>query len=320
MLEVLMSCSRRTLPASLRFGLQPYLGLLPPLVKGRIGCVDEHVRRVLRILGGVRMGQFLLILHLLTLLFLGVSLPCEAQQTLQGHLEKTAEPILDKLQGQVLDATTGQPVAGATVTLPDQGFSMKTDTNGEYQIPRALGKAALIMSVEKEGYMPFSMGISENTPPKFYIRLNKQAQILVLDTQLRHLGDGSFSSSSSGALEFSKPPDGAALRIPFTLGGLTPSVSPYLEIGSIVGLDTAMAHLLSGNRIGVAATPLLLKLNGTLIAQIQVNGDNQKINVPRDLLTQNGTNTLEIETGYHYPEPGRIDYDDMELMHIVLHL
>jgi len=251
---------------------------------------------------------------------LGFFLTCNAQQTLQGRLEKEAEPVQDKLQGQVLDAGTGRPIVGATVTLPDQGFSMKTDANGEYQIPRELGKNALIMSVEKAGYIPFSISISENIPPKFYIRLSQQTQILVLDTQLRHLGDGSFSPASSAAFEFRKPPDGPALRIPFSLGGMIPSASPYLQIGSIVGLDTAMAHLLSHSNIKVAATPLLIKLNGSVIAQVQINGDNQKINVPRELLSPNETNTLEIESGYQYPEPGRIDYDDMELMHIVLHL
>ncbi len=242
-----------------------------------------------------------------------------AQEVLKGRVEQTAKPVSDKLQGQVIDAKTGQPLAGAQVSLPDQGFSMKTNANGEYEIPRFFGQKPVIMSVQKPGYFPFSVSISKDAPPKFTIRLQKQAQGIVLDTQLRHLGDGSFSPFSSAAAEFRKPPDGPAMRYQFSLDGVALSNSPCLKIGSIIGLDTAMAHYLSGNHIGVNASPLLVKLNGNLIARVQVNGDDQKIMLPKDLLHLQGVNTLEIEAGFHYPEPGRIDYDDMEMMHLVVY-
>jgi hypothetical protein len=258
---------------------------------------------------------------LLLCLILGLS-PIQtglAQQTLKGYVEEEAKPFQDQLEGVVLDAKTLQPLPNADVALPDQGYSMKTGPHGEYRIPRAMGKQALIMSITKEGYAPFSVSISQHAPPLFNIRLQKAQQMLVLDDRLRHLGDGSFSPHSSGASAFRKAADGPAIRIPFSTGGLALSNAPYLQVGSIIGVDTRMAHHLSGNNIGVSATPLLIKLNGTTIAQVQVNGDNQKIQLPRRALNPNGNDTLEIEAGYQITSDGRLDYDDMELMHIVVY-
>src|SRR5690606_17810067 len=125
------------------------------------------------------------------------------------------------------------------------------------------------------------------------INLQRQLNMLVLDNQLRHLGDGSFSRASTAALKFRKPPDGPAIRIPFSLEGFVLSASPKLKIGSIIGLDTPMVHFLTGNQIGASASPLLIKLNGVVIAQIQVNGDNQTIQLPKHQLRTTGINTLE---------------------------
>lgn len=259
---------------------------------------------------------------LLVLLFLGIvlNLPLGwAQETLRGQVEKTAEPVEDTLQGQVVDAQTSQPLANARVTIPEIGYAMMTDPQGKYQIPRYLGKNPIIMSVEKSGYAPFAMGITQFSPPVFSIKLQKQAQMIILDNKLRHLGDGSFSPGSSNAFHFQKPPDGPAIRFPFSLKGVTLSKASYLQIGSVIGLDTPMAHYLSGNPLGVTASPLVVKVNGAVIAQVDQNGDKHKIQIPQKLLKAGGNNFIEIEAGYHYPEPNRLDYDDMEWMHLVLY-
>lgn len=238
-----------------------------------------------------------------------------AEVTIQGHLEHQEDL---KSSGQVVDGLTGQPIPGAQVALPDMGYTTQTDRQGRYRIPATRGPNSVIMSVQKPGYAPFSISISKSTEPTMLIRLSKQPHMLVLDDQLRHLGDGSFSPDSSNAFSFRKPADGPGLRIPFSLEGLGISESPVLQIGSIIGLDTRMAHLLSLSRINSAASPLLIKLNGTVIAQIQVNGDNQKIRLPKPILRANGINILEIEAGFHFVEAKGLDYDDMELMHIVV--
>jgi hypothetical protein len=80
-----------------------------------------------------------------------------------------------------------------------------------------------------------------------------------------------------------------------------------------------MAHMVSRNPISAHASPLLIRFNGQLIAQVAVNGDAQEIKIPVALIRQVGSNTVEITAGFHYPEPGRLDYDDMELMHVVFH-
>ncbi len=242
-----------------------------------------------------------------------------AQMTLKGHVDKQAEPVQDSLQGEVRDAASNMPVPDAQVTLPDLGFRMKTDAQGRYSVPRYLGKQPIIMSIEKPGYAPFAVSISETGYPPFTLRLQKMLQQLVLDTELRHLGDGSYSPGSSSAMSFRKAPDGPAIRIPFSLKGVSLSHASRLQIGSIIGLDTPMVHFLTGNDMDVTATPLIVKLNGSTIAQIQVNGDNQQIRIPKALLRANTINTLEFETGYQYNDSGRLDYDDMEFIHLVFH-
>ncbi len=237
--------------------------------------------------------------------------------TLKGHIEKKAEIVSDMLQGQVIDSQTQHPIPEAQVTVPDRGFSMRTDKQGRYRVPFYQGRDPVIMSIEKPGYAPFSLSITENAPPTFTIRLEKQGQRLVLDNQLRHLGDGSFSPYSSAALKFRKPPDGPAIRIPFKIDPASLGENPTLRIGSVIGLDTPLEHMLRGSMTPNSASPLLIKINSSIIARLQVNGDNIAIKIPKHLL-KSGQNTLEIEAGYHYPEPDRLDYDDMELIHLVL--
>jgi hypothetical protein len=246
--------------------------------------------------------------------------PVMAEEILKGSIIKQVEPQGDMLEGEVRDAHTRQPIPDAEVTLPDSGYSVKTDRQGHYQIPRNLGQAPIIMSIQKPGYAPFSVSISHHSPPRFSVYLERHAQMLVLDDRLRHLGDNSYSHISSNAGQFRKPTDGPALRYRFSLDGMTVGTRPTLYIGSIIGLDTPMAHLISRNPMDVSTSPLVVRLNGTMIAQVQVNGDGQRLDLPRHLLHETGFNILELETGSHLVDEGeRLDYDDMELMHLVLY-
>lgn len=260
------------------------------------------------------------VLAVFAMAWIAAPLPALGQDVIKGRVEEKARIINDRLEGRVVDAETGRPLADVEVTLPDHGFSMRTGPGGEYSVPRIKGEGPVIMSVTRPGYAPFSISISEVALPQFTIRLQKAVKMLVLDNQLRHLGDGSFSRLSNNAFDFRKPADGPALRIPFNLGDLELTDDPYLQIGSVIGIDTRMAHLMSRNRIRINASPMLVKLNGLLVAQVDLNGDNKRISLPRYMFRKGETNVLEIEAGYHYPEPGRLDYDDIELIHLVIYL
>ena len=243
--------------------------------------------------------------------------------TLQGHVDYTQEMAAPKgaYKGRVVDSTTGVPVEGAMVDVPDKGYRTFTDKKGRFGLPDDAiepGKQA-ILSVEKAGYSPFSLTVSKETFPNFPLKLIKEVQVLVLDNKIHHLGDGSFSAQSAGAGGFRRRSEGPMLKLTFTLSGQTLSDFPKLVIGSIVGLDTKMAHTITHSPITAHASPLLVRFNGQTIAQIAVNGDSQDIRIPPKLIRLTGANTVEITAGFHYPEPGRLDYDDMELMHVVFH-
>lgn len=241
------------------------------------------------------------------------------QPTLKGRIEEQNELLEQTVTGQVTDAQTGKPLPQAEVSVPDRNLKTRTDSGGWFSLPLALGEQPLIMSVEKPGYQPFSISIRKDADPRFRIGLRKLASAIVLDTELHHLGDNSYNPLSSGAMAFRANAEGPRLRIPFVLNKRSAQTGQAtLKIGSIIGLDTPMSHYLSRNPLEATASPLLVKLNNTVIARIQVNGDNQRVKLPANLLRIPGENVLEIEAGYHFPEPNRRDYDDMELIHLTL--
>lgn len=254
---------------------------------------------------------------LITLCVLSVA---HANPVYRAEIEKRVDLSQEQFCGEVIDSQTQTPLSGATVKIPDLNYSSQTDASGKYCLPNTLGQKPVIMSIEKSGYGPLSASVSTTVPPLFKIQLSKIVNEIILDSVLRHLGDGSYATVSSNATEFQKDADGPGLRIPFDLQGVSLSEKPYIQIGSIIGIDTGMAHFVEKNPIQVSAGPLKVKLNGSVIAEIQVNGDNKKVAIPKGLLKPKGVNTLEIEAGSHMGPFSRIDYDDMELLHIVLHL
>ena len=91
----------------------------------------------------------------------------------------------------------------------------------------------------------------------------------------------------------------------------------FLVIGSIIGIDTAMARAMKQNSIQNSfASPPEVFFNGTKIAEIQLNGDNQKIRLPNNLIRPDQSNEITIKTGKNLMQRNYIDYDDIELMNL----
>ena len=91
----------------------------------------------------------------------------------------------------------------------------------------------------------------------------------------------------------------------------------YLVIGSIIGVDTLMARSMRQNSIvNSFASPPEVYFNGKKIAEIQLNGDGQRIKLPNNLLRAGQMNEITIKTGHNLKQTAYIDYDDIEFMNL----
>ena len=66
---------------------------------------------------------------------------------------------------RVVDSTTNMPIAGAKVSLPKFDYITITDSDGTFKLNANL-KAPTIMSIQKDGYRPFSLTIDEKIAAK----------------------------------------------------------------------------------------------------------------------------------------------------------
>lgn len=219
---------------------------------------------------------------------------------------------------RVVDAKTNAPVANAQISLPKQGYKTTSDENGNFKL-EAHFVGDTIMSVQKDGYRPFSLTINEkiaNQPMVLGIQ-KSNAKDVVIESDMLHLGDDNFSADSANAREFKVKAIGPFYTKVFKMSAETMSYNNFLVIGSIIGIDTAMARALKQNSIRNSfASPPEVFFNGTKIAEIQLNGDNQKIKLPNNLIRPNQPNEVTIRTGRNLMQRNYIDYDDIELMNL----
>ena len=84
-----------------------------------------------------------------------------------------------------------------------------------------------------------------------------------------------------------------------------------------MGVDTQLARSMGQNRIvNTFASPPEVYFNGTKIAEIQLNGDNQKIRLPNNLILPERQNEVTIKTGRNLMQVAYIDYDDIEIANL----
>ena len=55
-----------------------------------------------------------------------------------------------------------------------------------------------------------------------------------------------------------------------------------------------------------------------MIVELNLNGDNQEIKIPRNLIKPNGNNQLTVKAGKNLFQNAYIDYDDIELMNLFI--
>ena len=206
-------------------------------------------------------------------------------------------------QNKIIDKFTKQPVANAKVRIPSKNYTTYTNSNGEFELNIKVN-APTILSVEKQNYKPYSITINKDAYSKpFVLSIEQSGKFdIKIDSQLCHLGDNNFSGYSANAGQFKGlavgPVYSKKVYIP-----ITASVKQnYLVIGSIIS--------------NAFASPPSIYLNGQKIAEIQINGDNQKIRLPHNLIKWNQDNIITIRAGRNLMQTAYVDYDDIEFMNI----
>ena len=232
----------------------------------------------------------------------------------QGGVEK--EMIVGS--NKVFDSKTNAPIKGAKISLPLENYSTYTDENGRFSLDANIN-GQTVMSVEKTGYKPYSVTINQNAASKpIVLGIEKSTpKDIIIDTDMFHLGDNSYSDASANAREFQVQSVGPYYSKNIKIPTIPQGTKVSLVIGSIIGVDTRMAKELGQNKVTNAyASAPEVYFNGNKIADIQVNGDRQKIKVPYNLIKQNQNNEITIKTGRNLMQTAYVDYDDIEFMNL----
>ena len=219
---------------------------------------------------------------------------------------------------RIVDKNSGLGIGGATVSLPKQKYSTKTDSDGYFELNTQVS-GTTILSVQKENYKPFSATINSQTlSTPIVIGIEKSnSDGMVLDSNMYHLGDNNFSDLSANAGEFRMASIGPFYSKNFQLKNIKLNKPIFLVIGSIIGIDTNLARSIGQNHITNAfASPPEVYFNGNLISQIQINGDGQRIRIPNQLIKKNQANEVTIKTGRNLMQTAYVDYDDIEFMNL----
>ena len=251
---------------------------------------------------------------LLLFLLLNLFNNCFANTIQGGITERGLKP-----QNRIVDKKTGQGIEGADITLPKENYHTKTNKDGYFELDTSIVGNS-IMSVQKDKYKPFSMTVSQKTFEKpIEVSIEKSnAHNITIDTLMHHLGDNNFSDNSANASEFQSDAYGPFFTKKFNLKNINTRTPVYLVIGSIIGIDTLIARTMGQNKQPNAyASPPEIYFNGNKVAEIQINGDGQKIKLPPNLVKR-GINEVTIKTGRNLMQTSYIDYDDIEFMNLTI--
>jgi hypothetical protein len=220
---------------------------------------------------------------------------------------------------QVIDSKTGSSVGHADVTLPSKGYKTRTDDDGRFSLGVKVD-APTIMSVQKDGYKPFSLTVDDSSLAKpIVVGIEKTGpNDIVIDKDMYHIGDDNYSEKSANASEFRVKAIGPFYTKNFEVKSVPPNENFYLIIGSVIGIDTKMARDIGQSKVKTAyASPMQVFFNGNMLAELQLNGDNQQIKIPKNLVKV-GSNQLTIKAGRNLFQIAYVDYDDIELMNLFL--
>ncbi len=231
----------------------------------------------------------------------------------------SAYGAIDVVGNKIIDSTTNSPIGNAKITLPKYNYSTYSDSNGNFSVDKNIDDTT-IMSIEKEGYRPFSLTVnrlsSVSKPLVLGIQKSNVSDI-VIESSMLHLGDDNYSDASANAGNFRLNSIGPSYSKNFIMKSSTLRSQNYLVIGSILGIDTLLARTMGQNSITTTyASPPEVYFNGVKIAEIQLNGDNQKIKLPNNLIRPEQSNQVTIKVGRNLMQTAYLDYDDIEIANL----
>lgn len=235
--------------------------------------------------------------------------------TIQGGINTN-----DKLSPYctVIDKHTKKPVPNAKITIPALGYSAYSDINGHFELKTTVNSQT-ILAVTKQNYKPYSITLTKyNFLKPFVVEIETITPFdISIESALCHLGDDNYSDASANASQFRSKATGPVFNKKFFIPINVKDKQQYLVFGSIVGIDTALARGMGQNHITTSfASPPSVYLNGQKIAEIQINGDNQKIKLPKHLVKYNQNNVITIKSGRNLMQRAYVDYDDFEFMNL----
>ncbi len=255
--------------------------------------------------------------YFLSLFILIIGLP-SFSKTINGEIKKETRSDINR----IYDLQNNTPIEGALIKVPSKQFTTQTESDGSFKLGTRID-APTIMSVEKSGYKPFSLTLNSkynNAPISVGIEKTTPNDIIV-ETDMIHLGDNSYSMNSAHASQFSISSTGAFYSKDFTLNNTKNIDNLLLVIGSIIGIDTIQSQHLGQSKVKTSySSPPEIFCNGNKIAEIKINGDNQKINIPKGIINENGIVNITIKTGRNIFKTSNIDYDDIEFTNLLLEI
>ena len=214
--------------------------------------------------------------NILILILMLIGLP-SFSKVITGEISKD----LKKDVNQVIDAENNVPIEGVIIKIPSKNYQTKTRKDGTFKLGTKFNTPT-IMSLEKSGYKPYSMTINDGGVKPIQVVIEKTTpHDIVVDTDMIHIGDNSFSPRSANAEDFSLTSSGPFYSKDFKLKLITAGQELFLIIGSIIGVDTIHAQRLGQSKVLTAysSAPEIF-FNGNKIAEIKINGDSQKIRIP----------------------------------------
>jgi len=222
---------------------------------------------------------------------------------------------------QIIDANTGEGIPQAKVTVPALKFVTITDDEGKFNLNAKL-RGPAILSVQKDGYKPFSLTIDETGRKPLIIGIEKSSlKDIIVESSLIHLGDDSYSENSANAADFTTKSVGANYTKDFNIPTLQTGQNVILMIGSIIGIDTMTARSIGQSHVRTAyASPPEIWCNGNKICELNINGDNQQIKIPSGIIKQNRQNSITIRAGKNLMQTEYIDYDDIEFTNLSIEI
>ncbi len=238
-------------------------------------------------------------------------------ETITGEVKKETKKNIN----QIYDNQTNIPLEGVLIKIPSKDYQTVTKKDGSFKLQTKIDSPT-IMSVEKSGYKPYSMTLQTSAANPIQVGIEKTTpNDIIVDTNMIHLGDDSFSVRSANASEFSLNSLGSFYTKDFKIKKLEPKEEAVLVIGSIIGIDTIQAQRLEQSKVLTAyASPPEVFFNGNKVAEIKINGDNQKINIPKELIKQNASNNVTVKAGRNLYKTSAIDFDDIEFTNLIIEI